>query len=222
MTGLSEIKNKSMGMEKLDITELIAMAEISSRHEIKGQIESEFQSELETKLRDAGYASPYPARVVNSYYYDSETFELFRQSEEGEVPRVKLRLRSYGDCSSQFNLEVKESLIDGKRKTSMPLKITSLPANLNYKDMKFFPSVCVRFERTYLMKAEIRVTIDTKLQYWDPQSSGRRYMQSDLVVVEVKCESESVASAVLSSINVQRQRFSKYCAGINLLGENRN
>ena len=39
----------------------------------------------------------YKDRIVESIYFDNKNFQMFKDSEEGTVPRKKLRLRQYSN-----------------------------------------------------------------------------------------------------------------------------
>ena len=45
-------------------------------------------------------------RIISSVYFDNKFFQMFKDSEEGCVPRKKIRLRKYSNLS-QINHEVR-------------------------------------------------------------------------------------------------------------------
>ena len=50
----------------------------------------------------------YPKRIISSTYFDTKNFDMFQDSEEGNVPRKKIRLRVYPNTKEkQFFLEKK-------------------------------------------------------------------------------------------------------------------
>ena len=52
----------------------------------------------------------------SSIYFDNRTLDMFSDSEEGNLPRKKIRLRSYPPNSNKKNLEIKISSIEGRFK----------------------------------------------------------------------------------------------------------
>ena len=42
----------------------------------------------------------YPSRNINSIYFDNELFQMFYDSEEGVVPRKKIRTRNYNNLTN--------------------------------------------------------------------------------------------------------------------------
>ena len=56
-------------------------------------------------------------RVIKSLYFDNKFFSMFQESEEGIVPRKKIRLRNYSN-SHIYLLEAKISSVEGRFKTS--------------------------------------------------------------------------------------------------------
>ena len=44
-------------------------------------------------LKDKGLETLFPKRVIQSNYFDSSNYSLYRDSEEGLLPRKKIRIR---------------------------------------------------------------------------------------------------------------------------------
>ena len=57
-------------------------------------------------------------RYVQSLYFDNSTLDMFKDSEEGTLPRKKIRIRFYPNQNSGFNLETKISSVEGRFKSS--------------------------------------------------------------------------------------------------------
>ena len=57
----------------------------------------------------------YPQRKIISTYYDTLYLKYFNDSEEGLLPRKKVRVRNY-ENDKTFNLEIKETEIDFRKK----------------------------------------------------------------------------------------------------------
>ena len=63
-----------------------------------------------SNLEKDGLKMLHPKRIISSDYYDSADFNLFRDSEEGLLPRKKIRIRHYPLSKlSEYSLEVKIS-----------------------------------------------------------------------------------------------------------------
>ena len=56
-------------------------------------------------------------RVISSLYFDNKFFQMFKDSEEGCVPRKKIRIRKYSN-SNLINFEIKISSVEGRYKTT--------------------------------------------------------------------------------------------------------
>ena len=104
---------------------------------------------LKSNLISAGMNVLYPNRIVNSEYYDNEKLQMFYDSEEGVLPRKKIRIRWYKDISKK-KLEVKISSIEGRFKTSND---ASQSTSGRYKNDLYYgkisPSLLVRYKREY-------------------------------------------------------------------------
>ena len=60
----------------------------------------------------------YPKRIVKSLYFENSTNQMFVDSEEGIVPRKKIRIRYYPETESKFSIEKKISSIEGRFKVN--------------------------------------------------------------------------------------------------------
>ena len=60
----------------------------------------------------------FPARFINSLYFDNLLSQMFLDSEEGCVPRKKIRIRTYPkqEENKKINLEIKISSVEGRYK----------------------------------------------------------------------------------------------------------
>ena len=72
---------------------------------------------LKNHMLKKGMIKLHNQRLVNSLYYDNEYYDMFQQSEEGTLPRKKIRIRWY-DLISRANIEKKISSLEGRFKTS--------------------------------------------------------------------------------------------------------
>ena len=63
----------------------------------------------------------YDSRTVSSTYFDNNKMQMFAESEEGSVPRKKIRIRSYSTKKHELgnsSLEIKTSSAEGRFKKS--------------------------------------------------------------------------------------------------------
>ena len=90
---------------------------MSFRNEKKYRLSYGDLYELKSQLISVGMKKLYPDRQINSEYLDTKELKMFSDSEEGVLPRKKIRIRWYKDKSVQ-NLETKISSIEGRFKKS--------------------------------------------------------------------------------------------------------
>ena len=64
-----------------------------------------------------GYKKLYDDRIVNSLYFENISNSMFHDSEEGVVPRKKIRVRNYPQSKiEEYFLENKISSLEGRFK----------------------------------------------------------------------------------------------------------
>ena len=73
------------------------------RHEIKYDV-SEYK--LIDIVKDHKLKELHPKRKIQSIYFDTIDYDFFTDSEEGQTPRKKVRLRSYNE-EQTYSLEIK-------------------------------------------------------------------------------------------------------------------
>ena len=88
---------------------------MSFRKEKKFRLSFSDMLEMKKNLLSLGMIELYPPRLINSCYFDSNDLRLHNESEEGVLPRKKIRIRWYGQ-ESYFTKEVKISSIEGRYK----------------------------------------------------------------------------------------------------------
>ena len=92
---------------------------MSFRFEEKYLTETKNKSYLMKYLDQFKFSKLYPKRTISSVYFDNFRKEMFLNSEEGLVPRKKLRIRKYPELNKDhYFLETKINSIEGKFKTS--------------------------------------------------------------------------------------------------------
>ena len=69
-----------------------------------------------------GFKELYPQRLIQSIYFDNLKHGMFIDSEEGVLPRKKIRIRNYPNTDlKNFTLETKISSIEGRFKKTKSL-----------------------------------------------------------------------------------------------------
>ena len=164
----------------------------------------------------------FPKRQIKSEYFDTCKLGMFLDSEEGLLPRKKIRIRHY-PLSKKINhfLEIKISAIEGRYKTTNKL------LDADYKNI--FKSgywdniygtlerkVSVMYCREYYIYNGIRITRDQEICYQDLYNKTNKYIEKD-VVIELKASDLTPLDFLAKIVSSPRRRFSKYCNAIKNL-----
>ena len=146
---------------------------------------------------------------------------MFGDSQEGSLPRKKIRIRTYPESlKSEFLLEEKINRFEGKFKKSFLITKNKYSG---YSRRGIFdkiynncePKLWVQYEREYLSYLGYRITIDKNLQFSVPKIKHTSKLQ-DKLILEVK--SKNLECDIFDGIfPFERSRFSKYCEGIKLM-----
>ena len=187
---------------------------MSFRKERKIKMSSSDSLILRSKLLKEGMNVLYPDRNITSQYFDTKDFETFRQSEEGILPRKKIRVRWYNDDMQNLTFEEKTSSIEGRFKTSSKIKKDDfdkiLVDGIFHKIYgKIKPSAKVDYYRSYFTFKKIRITFDSSIKYFfnDSYSIYRDFEE----VVEMKTTTDCSDDYLENLIDIPVSRFSKYC-----------
>lgn len=191
---------------------------MSFRKEKKYRLSHSDMTKLKRLLFSKGMRKLYPRRVVTSCYFDTKNLQLFNDSEEGVLPRKKIRLRWY-DNASDCNKEEKISSIEGRFKVTRPFNLKKSPKehmlfDLYYGELKAV--LKVKYRREYYFLGEIRITIDTHIEYCDIRKSGESICKETETVLEVKAPMSCGDNYIEQLIGHSTSRFSKYARGIYL------
>ncbi len=165
----------------------------------------------------------FDSRIVSSTYFDNDELGMYKDSEEGCVPRKKIRIRSYTkqdhtqECSS---LEVKISSVEGRYKTNT--KSFNLKKSLNIgifdKDYGICkPKVRVTYNRTYIKIHNVRLTIDQDIEYAKISNKKENIFKTpdSEIVIEIKANNQVLTDYLFRMFPFERIRFSKYSRAIN-------
>ena len=167
----------------------------------------------------------FPNRTINSLYFDTASLNDYHDSEEGTVPRKKIRVRWYG--TSRFEgvatgtLETKKTLSNHREKTSVSIKgitqeeILSLVNNL--RGEKLIPVVVVTYQRQYFQNTKHhRFTLDSKIVYSNI-SRTFKYLNRTFDytnILELKINTNVDSSIAMNGYADLQTRFSKYCEAV--------
>ena len=160
----------------------------------------------------------YNSRVVKSLYFDNNSFDMFQNSEEGIVPRKKIRIRSYPKFNNKFFLEIKISSVEGRFKKSNEISETQWLELIKngifdkqYGHCK--PKIYVKYLREYYIMKNTRITYDKDIEYLNVQQ--RILGKENSRVLELKPNKDKNTDELFLDFPFSRIRYSKYCFGIN-------
>jgi len=180
-------------------------------------------------LKESGGIKIFPDRTVSSIYFDNNSFQMFNESEEGIVPRKKIRIRSYKSFSEAENgklLETKISSSEGRFKLSNPIKNVNNLLKFGICDKQYgvcLPKLKVKYKRSYYKVKNLRLTYDREIEY----SKFIFYTKNKIIPiidnfisVEVKSSAVNLEDYITKNLPFSNARFSKYCRAISLIYKN--
>lgn len=191
---------------------------MSFRKEKKYRISYNEKNILKDKLIQRGMTSIFPRRQINSCYFDSNNFKAFFDSEEGVLPRKKIRIRWY-NSSIDFTKEIKISSLEGRFKYSNKLNLNSLKDVIKHQIFDYdygilSSKVIVSYVREYYNLENLRITFDYDIIYKYSNNSSL-FSQVDLeCVMEVKAPIECSDDYIGNFLHIPSSRFSKYSRGV--------
>ena len=176
---------------------------------------------LQNLLEQKGMKALFKPRVISSIYLDTVDMNMFHDSEEGVLPRKKVRIRWYNE-DKKFTLENKTSSIEGRFKVTSKLDSSILDNELKIKsrmDSQYGliqPILKVSYERSYFMLNNMRITFDKNITYqYLRTENNRKYFEPERVV-EIKIPTSCSDDFVEKHIPYPTARFSKYSRGLLL------
>jgi hypothetical protein len=180
--------------------------------------------EFKTYLTAKGLTALFEPRIISSVYFDTPNLRMFFESEEGTLPRKKIRVRSY-DLKGKFTLEQKVSSVEGRFKT------TNTPDNIFHEseieDKVLFdkdygqvtPSLTVTYQRSYYSLQSMRITCDQAIRYKSMRQNKNNLLCYDPEnVIEIKIPNSLSDDYIEEIIPHPTSRFSKYSRGLLLFG----
>ena len=158
---------------------------------------------------------------MHSIYFDTLRLDMFSESEEGTLPRKKIRIRWY-DRAQSFTFEKKISSIEGRFKITETLSKIRGEQDIYTKklyDQQYgyvFPSLCVDYQRSYFEHEAVRITFDEKIKYRSRNSNFCRVYTDPERVIEIKAPADCSDDFIETLIPGPTSRFSKYSRGLLL------
>ncbi len=196
---------------------------MSFRKEEKLNIhESQLLNLLNWIYKNDGYKL-YDTRIVSSTYFDNDDMQMFKDSEEGSVPRKKIRIRSYTRKEHKIDqsaLEVKTSSVEGRYKTTDKNFDLRKTMTIGFFDKDYGickPRVRVTYKRDYYKIHNVRLTVDRYIEYikLNSQGNGIFTKYDPDIIVEIKAEDFVPIEYLYKLFHFDRIRFSKYSKAVN-------
>jgi hypothetical protein len=169
---------------------------------------------------------------ISSYstqYYDTQNLEMYTNHHNGNLPRQKVRLRTYVDSNLHF-LEIKKKSNKG-RTDKVRMELTKKPglcgmlepewhdfiaSNSPYDELGLLPHINTNFDRITLVNYNLseRITIDTNLQFINCRN-GKQVSVPELMIIELKQDGRvhSRMKDFLFACRIRPKGISKYCLG---------
>lgn len=191
---------------------------MSFRKEKKFRLTNSDLKLLRTTLISSGMTQLYPPRIVNSCYFDTKDLKMFWDSDEGLLPRKKIRFRWY-ENENIINKEVKVSSEEGRFKIFNKVKGLTLDDldDLKLCDNNYgllYPTLLISYERCYFLFKNLRFTFDTNIKYTNLRNFIKNKINDIESVMEIKTNINTSEDYLEKIVNIQPARFSKYCRGI--------
>ena len=160
----------------------------------------------------------FDSRIVSSTYFDNDELRMFKDSEEGSVPRKKIRIRSYSrrdHTQESSSLEVKISSVEGRYKTRTKLFDLKESLHMGILDKDYGickPRVRVTYKRSYIKIHNVRLTIDQDIEYIQVSNKKESFFKNldPEIVIEVKANNQVSIGYLSKMFPFERLKFSKY------------
>ena len=186
---------------------------MSFRKEKKFRLTLSDMQILKSNLLSQGMNELYPMRKVNSCYFDTNEMQMFHDSDQGVLPRKKIRIRNYND-EKIFTKEIKISSEEGRYKK------TKIILENNYENIldniygKLKPTLFISYFREYFFLKGLRITFDRNIEYKNLRMISLLKMRDYECVMEIKTSVDVEDNYITKIIDMPTSRFSKYCRGI--------
>jgi SPX domain protein involved in polyphosphate accumulation len=207
-----------------------------------------FQRDLAGYCRPDPHADPDRGYPVYSLYWDSRDLDCFWEKIDGQKVRRKLRLRRYGNDSVFVEIKQRIDRTVQKRRVRMSLEeaarvFTHAGVDVEAEDLiddpvgqealflahrfDLRPTMAVLYRRSAWFgnyDAELRVTLDSRLQYdaraldiREPFEIGKYALSPEFSVLEIKYNDRVPVwlTRLVAFHQLPIVRYSKYCAAID-------
>lgn len=191
---------------------------MSFRIEEKLNINKSNLGAFEKWIADREAKKIHPDRIIKSIYFDNESLDMHYESEEGVVPRKKIRIRNYiskENDNKTFFLEKKINSPEGRFKTSKKIFNHDYFLRNGFFEPGYGackPKITIKYSRSYYKVFDVRVTIDQNIQYFKYNSKIKK--NDENIVVEIKSQNLDIVSHIEKKLPFSRTRFSKYSRGV--------
>ena len=178
---------------------------------------------IKSFIFNSGGLELYPKRKISSLYFDNYENDMYLNSEDGCLPRKKIRIRTYPGSKvvPESFFETKISSVEGRYKISNKID------KYNYKkflEKGFFdnvygvcyPKIWVTYSREYFSLSGQRITLDQNVEY-KCFKSIRYTKDCSSIILETKSNNLFSKNLFENIVPFQRVRISKYCDGFNKL-----
>lgn len=187
---------------------------MSFRKEKKFRLTVSDYYKFQNELFKQGMTELFKPRTINSIYYDTPDLRMFHDSEEGVLPRKKVRIRWYNNQKNYF-LEKKISSIEGRFKTTTKLKNINIKEQLNKnifdKDYGMLrPKITISYKRSYFNFREARITFDENITVENVTYGSKHICFENERVAEIKVPNNCSEDFIQKIIPYASSRFSKY------------
>jgi hypothetical protein len=172
---------------------------------------------IKDSLIKKGMEMLYQPRQINSLYYDTEPKDMFHNSEEGVLPRKKVRIRWYKD-TNEASHEIKTSSIEGRFKITNAIGYDSLENFPKVLIDQLYgiltPSLLISYKREYYSFCDMRITFDTSITYLNYRLPVQSIFEDPERVMEIKVTIDTEDDFIEKIIPYATSRFSKYSRGL--------
>ena len=163
---MSDIRELNMtGRVMNDVPEMLPL-----RYERKIALRNGGSYAIFSRLKSLGFREVYPVREVSSVYFDEPDLSCLTSSFNGDMNRLKLRLRYYNSDVKHAKLELKRKngYLGNKKTITFPGEFFDLDEALlvcqqwinSNLSRAYIPTAKVSYQRVYLEKDYLRITLD--------------------------------------------------------------
>ncbi len=170
-------------------------------------------------IKDLGGKKIFPKREIESIYFDDKNFKMYNESEEGTLPRYKIRLRRYpqSDLKKWF-FEKKINSVEGKFKKTNLISQSKKDCLIKFgiNDQVYGncnPKLIIKYIREYYSIKDERITLDMNITYSD-FNSKLSISDNESLILEIKSKTDIFYETLLNKLQSKKIRISKYCRAV--------